>query len=130
MKIYTLLLIVLWSFSVSAQIRPEMQKFYGLLEKIQKYTFDKNEYLKKSNEAEIAEALKQFNETVNKIKAEKMGSQDDMKFRVQLLKDGLEQAEEAFKQSSKDYSYWALRSSLNQCYSCHTQKSLAGTNYK
>lgn len=113
-----------------AQIRPEMQKFYGLVEKIQKYAFDKNEYLKKSNEAEIAEALRQFNETLLKIKSDKIGSEDDMKFRLELLKDSLQEAQLAFQDATKDYSYWALKSSLNQCYSCHTQKSLMGTGFR
>lgn len=127
---HIMLVTLLISLTAKAEIKPEMQKFYGLIERIQNYAFDKNEYMKKSNEAEIAAALKQFNETVHKLKAETMSSQDDMKFRLELLKDGLEQAESAFKESSKDYSYWALRSSLNQCYSCHTQKSLGGTSYK
>jgi len=126
----SLLSILLVSAVANAEIRPEMQKFYGLVEKMQKYTFDKNEYMKKSNEAEIAEALKQFNETVLKIKADKMSDANDMKFRLQILNEGLEEAYTAFKESSKDYSYWALKSSLNQCFSCHTQKSLGGTNYK
>ncbi|MCC2679651.1 MAG: hypothetical protein K0R29_2227 [Pseudobdellovibrio sp.] len=120
----------LFSFNAQAQVKSEMQKFYSLLERIQKYAFDKTEYFKKANEAELAEALRLFNETVSKIKSDKAGSQDDMKFRLQLLKEALEQAEAGFKKGNKDYSLWALRSSLNQCYSCHTQKSLAGTHYK
>jgi hypothetical protein len=122
-------IVIAISIIAKAEVKPEMQNFFFLVDKIQKFTLDKSEYIKKSNEKEIAAALKQFNETVARIKSEKMSGKDDMKFRLQLLKEGLEEAEQAFNTSFKDYSHWALKASLNQCYSCHTQKSLTSTGY-
>ncbi len=37
-------------------------------------------------------------------------------------------AESSFREGFKNYSYWALKASLNNCYSCHTDKSLPSTS--
>lgn len=122
--------LVLLTATVMAEIRPQMQAFYLLTEKLQNYTHNKADYLKKNNEKEIAATLKEFNQQVHELKKDKFAKQDDMKFRMQQLASGLEDAEISFKDGSKDYSYWVLKSTLNNCYVCHTQKSLGTTAYQ
>ncbi|MGZ3725924.1 MAG: hypothetical protein ACXWQQ_08985 [Pseudobdellovibrio sp.] len=122
--------LVLFSQIAHAELRPEMQNLYKLVDKMQSYIFDKKEFLNQKNDKEIAENLRQFNETVTRIKEEKLANDDDMKFHMQQLREGLAEVEQAFRDNFKDYSYWQLKSTLNNCFSCHTQKSLAGTRYK
>ena len=123
-------ILLLIGLSARAELRPEMQRLYFLADKMQNYSFNKSEYLNPKNEKEIAENLREFTLTVNKIKQEKIGGEDDMKFRLKQLNEGLNDAEQAFKDGFKDYSFWALKSTLNNCYSCHTQKGLGETQYK
>lgn len=112
------------------QVKPYMQTFYSLVERVQGFVYEKAEYFNKKNEKEIAAVLKQFNETLKNFKKEKISHNDDMKFRLAQMSEGLTEAELTFKEGSKDYSYWMLKSSLVNCYSCHTQKSLGGTHYQ
>ena len=59
-----------------------------------------------------------------------MTQADDMKFRIQQLSDGFTETEESFRNGAKDYSLWALKSTFNNCYSCHTQKNLPPTTFE
>ena len=112
------------------QVKSYMQTFYSLVERVQGFVYEKSEYFNKKNEKEIAAVLKQFNKTLKIFKKEKISHNDDMKFRLAQMSEGLTEAELTFKEGSKDYSYWMLKSSLVNCYSCHTQKSLGGTQYQ
>ena len=125
-----LILIILAAAQSQAEVKPLMQNFYDLTEKLQPYLVDKNAFMKSENEKVIATVLTEFNQNTKTLKKEKMAQSDDMKFRVKLLTDDLDEAESSFKNGFKDYSYWALKSTLNNCMSCHTQKSLPITNYK
>lgn len=116
--------------NTQAEVKPLMQEFYNLTDKLQPYIIDKKSFMDAKNEKEIAKALSEFNQNTKKLKKDKMSQTDDMKFRAKLLTEGLDEADSAFKDGFKDYSYWALKSSLNNCYSCHTQKGLAPTTYK
>jgi hypothetical protein len=104
-----------------------MQEFYGLTAQIQPFILNKDEFMKEKNEANIQALLTSFAEKTEKLKTDKMAQKDDMKFRAKQLSEGLHEAEQSFKNGFKDYSYWVLKSSLNNCYSCHTQKSLIET---
>lgn len=115
--------------TLQSEVQPKMQQLYKLTDKIHIYVFDKNEFLKKSNSAEIEKTLADFKIAVANLKKEKATEEDDMKFRVRQLEEGLNEAEQAFKENSKQYSYWALRSTLSNCYNCHTQKALSTTHY-
>ncbi len=83
-----------------AEVRPQMQNFYRLIDKIHQYILDKTTYMEKSNEKEIAATLKEFNVAVANLKKEKSSSEDDMKFRVRQLEEGLAEAEQSFKDKS------------------------------
>lgn len=113
-----------------AQVQGKMQEFYSILNKVRPYLTDKTSYMDAKNEKEIAQALKEFNSSVKDLKKEKMTGHDDMKFRAAQLSEGLEDAEKTFRDGFKDYSFWVLKSSMNNCFACHTQKSLVGTEYQ
>jgi len=118
------------SQETNSQVKPHMQDFYKITNKIRPYLINKAQYLNSQNEKEIAQYLTEFNEKVDKLKKEKMSESDDMKYRAQQLSEGLNEAEKSFKDGFKDYSYWVLKSSMNNCFACHTQKNLSGTEYK
>lgn len=123
-------LMFLTAVQVRAEVKPFMQNFYNLTEKLQPYLVDKSAFMKEENEKEIATLLTEFNQNTQNLKKDKLSKNDDMKFRVKLLTEDLDEAESSFKNGFKDYSYWALKSSLNNCMSCHTQKGLPFTTYK
>lgn len=125
-----LILILVTALNTQAEVKPLMQEFYSLTEKLQPYIIDKKSFMDAKNEKEIAKVLSDFNQNTKKLKKDKMSQTDDMKFRAKLLTEGLDEADNAFKDGFKDYSYWALKSTLNNCYSCHTQKGLSPTSYK
>ncbi len=124
-----ILLVQLPSYAQDA-VKPHMQDFYLSVKQISSYLIDKKEYMDEKNDKEISQALTDFNSKIIQLKQEKLANSDDMKFRYKLLSDGLADAEQSFKTGSKDYSFWVLKSSLNNCYACHTQKGLGDTNYK
>lgn len=125
-----ILLALLGLVAAQAQVQGKMQEFYSILNKVRPYLTDKTGYMDTKNEKEIAQALKDFNLTVKALKKEKMAGHDDMKFRAEQLSEGLEDAEKTFRDGFKDYSFWVLKASMNNCFACHTQKSLVGTEYK
>lgn len=127
--IWVLLLSFVALTAVQAQVQGKMQEFYSILSKIRPYLTDKTGYMDTKNEKEVAEALNSFNNTVKALKKEKMAGHDDMKFRAEQLSEGLEDAEKSFRDGFKDYSFWVLKASMNNCFACHTQKSLIGTEY-
>ena len=130
MKItFGLLLVIVGLAAAQAQVQVKMQEFYSILNKVRPYLTDKTSYMDTKNEKDVAEALKNFNLTVKALKKEKMAGHDDMKFRAEQLSEGLEDAEKSFRDGFKDYSFWVLKASMNNCFACHTQKSLAGTEY-
>lgn len=111
------------------EIKPHMQNFYLSIEKLNQYVADKSLFVEPKNNDAINEALKDFNKKVNEIKKDNSMNSDDLKFRFKLLSEGLAEATSTFKTGSKDYSYWVLKSTLNNCFACHTQKGLSETNY-
>lgn len=131
MKFTFVLLFALFGLTLAqAQVQGKMQEFYMILNKVRPYLTDKTGYMDTKNEKEIAQALKEFNESVKALKKEKMTGHDDMKFRAAQLSEGLEDAEKTFRDGFKDYSFWVLKASMNNCFACHTQKGLVGTDYK
>ena len=121
--------IILFCSMAPAEVKPIMQQFYSLTNKMRPFLINKADFMDSKNEKEISQALSEFVENTKKLKKDKMAQDDDMKFRVQLLGEGLDMAEKSYKDGFKDYSFWVLKASLNNCFSCHTQKSLAGTDY-
>lgn len=117
------------SLTASAQIKPQMQSFYFLTEKIQPYIYNKTDFFNEENQKIISQTLKEFNEQILILKKNKLTQSDDMKFRFQQLATGLTEAEQSFNTGFKDYSYWILKSSFNNCFTCHTQKGLPETHY-
>lgn len=127
MKIILIIFII--ALNARAEVKPLMQNFYNLTEKLQPYLIDKNAFMKSENEKDISAVLSEFNQSTKKLKNDKMSQSDDMKFRVRLLTEDLDEAESSFNNGFKDYSYWALKSTLNNCLNCHTQKGLPLTGY-
>ena len=115
---------------VKPEVRPHMQEFYNITSQIQPYLLNKADYMNSKNEAEIAKALVEFKQKTLQLKMDKMAQSDDMKFRARQLSEGLDEAEQSFKNGFKDYSYWVLKSSFNNCFTCHTQKGLGETGLK
>ncbi|MEK6627875.1 MAG: hypothetical protein AABY53_04565 [Bdellovibrionota bacterium] len=127
MKLFVMVILV--TGTALAEVRPLMQEFYVLTNKLHPYLTNKTDFMDEKNEKAISTVLTGFVENTKILKKDKMAQNDDMKFRAQLLAEGLDEAEKSFKTGFKDYSFWALKASLNNCFSCHTQKSLVGTNY-
>lgn len=123
-------LLTVGQLQAQTEVKPHMQNFYLSAKQVSSYLVDKKEYVSEKNDKEIAQALTDFNQKIIKLKQENYSKTDDMKFRVKLLEDGLFEAEQSFKNGSKDYSFWVLKSTLNNCYACHTQKGLSATTYK
>jgi hypothetical protein len=124
-----MLLIVSVGLIAQGEIKPIMDQFFMLTAKVQPYLINKESFMQEKNDKEISQALSDFNRNTQLLKKEQGAKSEDMKFRVKLLAEGLEEAEKAFKTGNKDYSYWTLKASLNNCFSCHTQKSLPSTNF-
>lgn len=125
-----LIIVIINIFSVGllkAEVKVKMQEFLNITSKIQPYLLSKDEYLNVKNETEIQNILNQFTQKTQELKNEKMAKNDDMKFRVRQLSETVSEAEQSFKNGFKDYSFWILKSSFNNCYACHTQKSLIST---
>lgn len=125
---YTILILIM-ALNARGEVKPVMQNFYNLTEKLQPYLIDKKAFLKNENAKDISSVLAEFSENTKKLKNEKMSLNDDMKFRVKLLNEDIEEAQSSFNNGFKDYSYWALKSTLNNCLNCHTQKGLPLTGY-
>jgi hypothetical protein len=125
------ILLIANAFSTNAQtmVQPHMQNFYLSIEQLNEFIVDKNDYLNEKNNEKIKTTLEDFNNKVVELKKESMVKSDDMKFRFRMLSEGLNEAESTFKMGSKDYSFWVLKSTLNNCFACHTQKGLGETNY-
>jgi len=111
-------------------VKPHMQEFFNLTSKIQPYLLNKSEYLDVKNEKILAELLTDYKDKTILLKKEKFAQTVDMKFRAQQLAEGLEEAAQTYKDGFRDYSYWVFKSTLNQCFTCHTQKSLEKTQLK
>lgn len=112
------------------ELRPQMQEFFNLTQSIHGYLIKKSDYLDPKNDEKIRKTLTDFAKSAEEFKKSKMSQSDDMKFQAQQISETLKEAEETFKNGFKDYSYWVLKSALNNCYNCHTQKSLSETTYK
>lgn len=129
-RFFVLFFLIFQALQVKAELKPQMQGFYRVSEKISPYLIDKKLYLDEKNSQQIEEALAEFNQKVATIKKEKSLQSDDTKFRFKQLAEGFADAEASYKNGFKDYSYWVLKSSFNNCISCHTQKGLAATAYE
>lgn len=108
-------------------IQPIMQDFFNLTTRLNFYLVSEEKFIKSENEKEIQILLKDFKEKTIELKKNKLSQDDSMKFRVLQLADTVTDAESAFKEGFKNYSFWAIKASLNNCYSCHTDKSLPST---
>lgn len=124
------ILFLLFTTMVQAEVKPHMQEFFSITSRVQPYLLNKKEFLDAKNEVEIQKSLTEFKEKTAQLKKDKLAQSDDMKFRARQLSEGLEEAEQSFKNGFKDYSYWVLKSSFQNCFSCHTQKSLGETSFK
>lgn len=127
-------LISIFGIGVQAEekpaVRPQMQEFFGLVQQIHEFLVDKTEYVNQKNDEKIKKTLGDFTKSADEFKKSKMSQSEDMKFQAQQISDSLKEAEETFKNGFKDYSFWVLKSALNNCYNCHTQKNLPSTSYK
>ena len=132
--VFILFFVIQISFNARADVKPEarpqMQEFFRLTQEIHGYLVNKSEYLDAKNDEKIRKTLGNFVKSAEDFKKSKMSQTEDMKFQAQQISESLREAEESFKEGAKDYSFWALKSALNNCYNCHTQKSLSDTSYK
>ena len=124
-----ILSVLLISQLASAEIKPLMKEFYSLTDELTPYMIDRSKFMDESNSQKISSLLTDFNQKTKLLKKDKMAQDEDMKFKAKLLAEGLDEAEKSFNSGYKDYSFWVLKASLNNCFSCHTQKSLDDTNY-
>lgn len=108
-------------------IQPIMQDFFNLTTRLNSFLVSEEKFIKSENEKEIQILLKDFKEKTIELKKNKLSQNDGMKYRVLQLADTVTDAESAFKEGFKNYSFWAIKASLNNCYSCHTDKSLPST---
>ena len=127
--LFTLIIGTAITINAQTMVQPHMQNFYLSIEQLNEFIVDKDDYLNDKNSDKIKTALEDFNKKVIELKKESMVKSDDMKFRFKMLSEGLNEAESTFKSGSKDYSFWVLKSTLNNCFACHTQKGLGETNY-
>lgn len=112
------------------ELRPQMQQFFTLTQEIHGYLINKADYMNEKNDEKIRQTLTDFAKSAEEFKKSKMTQTEDMKFQAQQISESLREAEETFKNGFKDYSFWVLKSALNNCYNCHTQKNLPATTYK
>lgn len=136
-KFLFLLLSAFLIFTANAQTKSEpkpvkeiMQDLLSVTNKIYPYIVTEAKYTNKANEAHIKPLLTEFKQKAQALKSSQFTQSDDMKFRAGQLFDIVSEAESSFSGGFKNYSYWALRSSYNNCYSCHTDKSLPATAIK
>lgn len=125
----TMIYILLASQISIAQVKTTMQDLFVVTEKLNPYVIDKKEYLNAKNEKQISVLLADFKIKTALLKKQHAAQSDDMKFRLEQLDRRLDEAEKNFNGGLKDYSYWLVKASLNNCYSCHTEKALTGTSY-
>ena len=109
-------------------IQPIMQDFFNVTTKLNPYLVSEDKFVDPKSDSELKMLLKEFKEKTIELKKNKLSKNDDMKYRVQQLTDTVTDAESSFNEGFKNYSYWALKASLNNCYSCHTDKSLPSTS--
>ncbi|MGZ3726471.1 MAG: hypothetical protein ACXWQQ_11755 [Pseudobdellovibrio sp.] len=124
------LAVFLISSNAAAEIKPLMQDLYSITDAMTPYMIDKAKFMDAKNEKEISVLLSEFNQKTSQLKKDKMTQNEDMKFKARLLAENLDEAEKSFLAGYKDYSFWVLKASLNNCFSCHTQKSLNDTDYR
>jgi len=118
------------SVSSTVAVKPHMQDFFDSISKLQPYIVNKDEYLNEKNSEKVLNLVGDFKDKTIALKKEKLAQSADMKFRAQQLAEGLNEAYATYKDGFRDYSYWVLKSNLNQCFSCHTQKGLDKTQFK
>jgi len=109
-------------------IQPIMQEFYNLTTQLNPYLVNEDRFVNPKNEEELKKLLLEFKNKTIELKKNKLSQNDDMKYRVLQLTETVTDAESSFREGFKNYSYWALKASLNNCYSCHTDKSLPSTS--
>ncbi len=125
------ILIVSLCFSlVQAQVKTNMDYFYVYLNDLQPYLQKKAKFTDEKSRATVENLLKSMSENVKDLKLKKMSQNDDMRFRIQQLSEGLEEASQTYKDGFREYAFWVTKSSLYNCYSCHTEKGLPETKYK
>lgn len=116
--------------SEAKPVKEIMQGLLNVTSKIYPYIFSESKFTDKANESQIKPLLADFKQKAQELKTSQFAQSDDMKFRSAQLFDIVSEAESSFSGGFKNYSYWALRSSYNNCYSCHTDKSLPATAIK
>lgn len=116
--------------SGAVAVRPHMQDFFDSISKLQNYIVNKSDYLSDKNADQVLVLIGHFKDKTIALKKEKFAQSADMKFRAHQLAEGLNEAFETYKDGFRDYSYWVLKSNLNQCFACHTQKGLEKTQFK
>ena len=129
-KILAVLVIAFGFILAKAEIKTNMDYFYVYLNDLQPYLQKKSKFTDEKSKATVENLLQNLSENVKNLKAKKMAQSDDMRFRVQMLSDGLTEASQTYKDGFRDYAFWITKSSLYNCYSCHTEKGLPETKFK
>ena len=115
---------------VQAEVKTNMDYFYVYLNDLQPFLKNKTKFTNEKSQPKVEILLQQMSDNVKDLKSKKMAQSDDMRFRIQVLSEGLNEAAQTYKDGFRDYAFWMTKSSLNNCYSCHTEKGLPATNFK
>lgn len=112
------------ALQTKAQVKPYMSSFESALLKLSPYIMNEEAYKQSENKKSISSALKDLNVSIQAVKHDKSIEQTSLKFRFEVLADGIKDVESSFNKGAVDYSYWNLKSQLHQCSSCHTERQL------
>ncbi|MFN3455356.1 MAG: hypothetical protein ACK41T_10390 [Pseudobdellovibrio sp.] len=112
------------ALQTKAQVKPYMSSFESALLKLSPYIINEEAYKQTENKKSISSALKDLNVSIQAVKHDKSIEQTSLKFRFEVLADGIKDVESSFNKGAVDYSYWNLKSQLHQCSSCHTERQL------
>ena len=131
MKLITWLLASLFVSvgTTQTEVKANMDKFYVTMNDLQPFLVNKTKFMDEKSRISVLGLLSAMNENVKNLKLKTMSKNDDMRFRVQLLSEGFDEAEQTFKAGFRDSSYWVVKSSLYNCYSCHTERGLPETKF-
>jgi hypothetical protein len=132
MNFFAVTLLGLFAFTAvhGAEVKSNMDNFYVNLNDLQPFLVNKSKFIDEKSRMPVQGILNAMSDNVKNLKLKKMSQTDDMRFRVQLLSEGLEEAAKTYKDGFRDYAFWVTKSSLYNCYSCHTERGLPETKFK
>lgn len=128
--IIVLSLVAFLSVNSFADIKLNMDKFYIHLNDLQPFLTKRSKFIDEKSRPAVESILTELSQNVKNLKSKKMAKDDGMRFRIHQLNEGLAEAAQTYKDGFRDYSYWVIKASLNNCSSCHTERALPATKFK